>query len=49
MIHVTKESIKQALKEKVITKREAQELIAALAFPAKRLLERKNTVGPIRR
>jgi hypothetical protein len=48
MIQLTKEAIKQALKEKVITKREAQELLAGLSFPRKQIQRNKNkAVGPI--
>ena len=48
MIRITKEAIKQALKEKVITKREAQELLAGLTFPRKQIeRQQKKAVGPI--
>jgi hypothetical protein len=48
MIHVNEESIKQALKEKVITKREAQELLATLAWLKKQPAPRKKqTLGTI--
>jgi len=49
MIQVTQAMIEQALREKVITKREAQELLAGLSFPPrKRSASRtKKAVGPI--
>lgn len=48
MIHTDEASIKQALKEKVITKREAQELLATLEW-LKRGPEarKKKTLGTI--
>ena len=49
MFQITKEAIKQALKEKVITKREAEELMAGLTFPRKPIQRKqKKAVGPIR-
>ncbi len=49
MIHVSEESIKQALKEKVITKREAQELLATLEWLKRQPITRKKqTLDSIR-
>lgn len=48
MIHVSEESIKQALKEKVITKREAQELLATIEWLKRQPTARKKqTLGTI--
>lgn len=48
MMQITQEAIKQALKEKVITKREAHELLAGLSFPRKQIQRnKKKAVGPI--
>jgi hypothetical protein len=49
MVRITKESIEQALREKVITKREAHELLLAMSRPkGKRIVRRQGAVGPIR-
>jgi hypothetical protein len=48
MIHVNEESIKQALKEKVITKREAQELLATLEWlKSQPVVRKKKTLDKI--
>lgn len=41
MFHVTEETIQQALRDKVITKREAQELLASLTMPKPKKIERR--------
>lgn len=49
MVQITPEMIKQALKEKVITKREAEELMAGLSYPRKQIrrTKQRQAVGPI--
>jgi hypothetical protein len=49
MVQITPEMIKQALNEKVITKREAQELLAGLTYPRKQIQRAKKSeaAGPI--
>lgn len=49
MMQITPDTIKQALKEKVITKREAEELLAGLSYPRKviRRSDKSQAAGPI--
>ncbi len=50
MYQNTPDTIRQALREKVITKREAEELIAGLTSPRRptRRTKKQQAVGPIR-
>ena len=49
MYEITKTMIKQALQEKVITKREAEELLRARTRGVKKLERRQKAVGSIQR
>ena len=48
MTQITPQAIKKALEEKVITKREAQELLAGISHPRKQVkCNNKKAAGPI--